>query len=82
MEYSGNTLKNMRKEAGYTQQQLADRIGISRETVVAIENSSPSKVGNIKMIVISRWWKVCKSKTTESTRTSFKSTINKFFNNI
>ncbi len=32
-----NTLKQMRKEQGWSQQDLAERLGISRQSVIAIE---------------------------------------------
>jgi putative transcriptional regulator len=40
----GNRLAKLRKERGLTQQQLADKVGASRQTIVAIEkgNYSPS----------------------------------------
>jgi HTH-type transcriptional regulator/antitoxin HipB len=35
-KFSGAQLKALRKEAGYTQEELAYRVGISRETVPVI----------------------------------------------
>jgi putative transcriptional regulator len=39
-----NTIRELRADAGMTQQQLADRIGLTRQTVIAIEGDkySPS----------------------------------------
>jgi putative transcriptional regulator len=39
-----NTIRELRAAAGMTQQQLADRIGLTRQTVIAIEGDkySPS----------------------------------------
>lgn len=33
-----NNLRDRRAERGWTQQDLADRLGVSRQTVVAVEN--------------------------------------------
>lgn len=33
-----NRLREFRSEAGLTQEQLADRLGVSRQTVISIEN--------------------------------------------
>ena len=41
MKFDVEILKVMRKEAGFTQAEIAKAIGISRETVVAIEKCSP-----------------------------------------
>jgi putative transcriptional regulator len=39
-----NTVRELRADAGMTQQQLADKIGLTRQTVIAIEGDkySPS----------------------------------------
>lgn len=33
-----NALKELRKEFNLTQEQLADRVGVSRQTIISIEN--------------------------------------------
>ena len=47
--FSGKELKKLRKEAGFTQKLLAGKIGISRETVVAIENEHPKTIGSLNI---------------------------------
>lgn len=34
-----NTIKQLRKQAGLRQEDLADRLGVSRQTIIAIENN-------------------------------------------
>ena len=33
-----NEIKKLRKEAGWRQEDLADKVGVSRQTIIAIEN--------------------------------------------
>lgn len=71
-------LKNMRKEANYTQQELATRIGISRETVSAIENAKIETLNNISAEVISAWHIACRQGATSDTKTKFLSHMMKY----
>ena len=78
-KFSGAQLKALRKESGYTQEELARRIGISRETVSAIENNKPETMNNIALEVISKWWTICRQKASAQTRESFFSTVMEYF---
>jgi DNA-binding XRE family transcriptional regulator len=78
-KFSGVQLKSLRKEAGYTQGELALRVGISRETVSAIENEKTETMNSIGVEVISKWWAVCRQKASEQTRESFFSTVMDYF---
>ncbi|MGJ8682680.1 helix-turn-helix domain-containing protein [Paraglaciecola sp.] len=77
--FSGEQLKALRKESGYTQEELALRVGISRETVSAIENEKPETMNSIGVEVISKWWSICRQKASEQTRESFFSTVMDYF---
>ncbi|WP_025821370.1 helix-turn-helix transcriptional regulator [Shewanella marina] len=77
MKYSGAELREIRKKADYTQQELATRLGISRETLIKIETDSPSAV--IKMEIVNRWWQICRPKLSHHQRGSFKLSLIKFF---
>ena len=77
--FSGTQLKLLRKEAGYTQAELALRVGISRETVSAIENDKPETMDNIGVGVVNRWWSVCRQTASEKTRESFFTTVVDYF---
>ena len=78
-KFSGAQLKALRKESGYTQEELANRIGISRETVSAIENDKPETMNNIGVEVISKWWTTCRQKASAQTRESFFSSVMDYF---
>ncbi|MEP7706469.1 helix-turn-helix domain-containing protein [Paraglaciecola sp. 25GB23A] len=78
-KFSGAQLKALRKEAGYTQEELALRVGISRETVSAIENEKPETINNIGVEIISKWWSVCRQKASQQTRESFFSAVMDYF---
>lgn len=78
-KFSGAQLKALRREAGYTQEELANRIGISRETVSAIENEKPETMNNIGVEIISKWWSICRQKASQQTRESFFSTVMDYF---
>jgi len=64
-------LKALRKEAGYTQQDLALRLGVSRETVVAIEGAKRSSIDSLQLALLYKWWSVCKIKATLNTVDKF-----------
>jgi HTH-type transcriptional regulator/antitoxin HipB len=72
-------LRNMRKEAGFTQKELAARIGISRETVSAIETGKPETLNSIEAEVISTWHIICRQGVTPDTGIEFLSHIIKYF---
>jgi HTH-type transcriptional regulator/antitoxin HipB len=78
-KFSGAQLKALRKEARYTQEELALRVGISRETVSAIENEKPETINNIGVEIISKWWSVCRQKVSQQTRESFFSAVMDYF---
>ncbi len=50
-EVISNTVQELRIQKGYTQETLADKVGVSRQTVVAIErgNYTPSVLLALKL---------------------------------
>ena len=76
---SGALLRTMRKEAGLTQDQLRIRLGISRETVSAIENEKCETINSIEVEVVSKWHIVCKQRVSSDTETEFFGHLMKYF---
>jgi DNA-binding XRE family transcriptional regulator len=72
-------LKNMRLEAELTQKELAERIGISRETVSAIENEKPETINTLEAEVVAAWHVTCKQGAKSDTRMEFLGHIVKYF---
>lgn len=72
-------LRDLRKEAGFTQDELAPRIGISRETISAVENAKPETIDSLSIEMIRKWWSVCRLKAKENTRARFMDQIMLFF---
>ena len=46
-----NNLKDVRKEKGYSQQQLADEVGVSRNTISSIETGQFSPTAKLALIL-------------------------------
>lgn len=72
-------LKRMRQEAGLTQQELASRLKVSRETVSAIENCHHSAMSALSDDLREQWWKVCAAGATSETKLSFINLVTRIF---
>jgi len=46
-----NNLKEVRKEKGYSQQQLADEVGVSRNTISSIETGQFCPTAKLALII-------------------------------
>jgi HTH-type transcriptional regulator/antitoxin HipB len=78
--FSGKQLKQLRTEAGYTQKELGAQVGLSRETIVAIENEYPGSIDKLGLEVVNAWWAACRQDVSADTKKSFKKQILAFFN--
>jgi len=76
---SGLLLRELRKEAELTQHDLAARIGISRETVSAIENDKRESIQALGAEVISKWHIICAQRASAATRNKFFEHVMKYF---
>jgi len=72
-------LKRSREEAGFTQQELANRLQVSRETVSAIENCHRAAMSALSEDLREQWWKVCESGASIDTKVSFVNLITRIF---
>ena len=72
-------LRKMRQEAGFTQRELAQRLGVSRETVLAIENKRPYALNSLSMQLVKTWFAVCRQNAHCNTRERFIEGLKRFF---
>jgi HTH-type transcriptional regulator/antitoxin HipB len=77
--FSGEYLKQLRKDARLTQKQLAEHIGISRETVLAIEKEYPKTIESLSITVLRQWWETCSAQSQSPSKKTFAATLHKFF---
>ncbi len=72
-------LKKLRQESGLTQQDLAVRLDVSRETVSAIENCHHSAMTSLSDDLREKWWKICASSASTETKVSFVDLVTRIF---
>lgn len=77
-ETIGDLLKQLREEAGYTQNELAQRMNLSRYTVINIENNEPQAISALKMSTFRKWHRACRVKASTSTLDVFKKVVSKY----
>lgn len=68
----------MRREANYTQAELGQKIGISRETVSAIENERTESIQTIQVDIAEKWYRAC-ALASQKTRNSFIAMVMRYF---
>lgn len=78
-KFDGQELKKLRKCTPYTQEELAHKVGISRETVNAIENNRIETMSVINVEVILKWKSICETYLDASRKSAFKEYIMKYF---
>lgn len=72
-------LRKLRLNSGLTQQDLAFQLDISREKIVAIENCYLATMQELENEVISKWWRLCKPRAKEETKSEFRRLIDRIF---
>jgi transcriptional regulator with XRE-family HTH domain len=77
--FSGQELKQLRKDAGFTQQTLATRLKISRETISAIERDIPETINSLDIRIVQRWFKICQSSVSIDRKESFMHYVISYF---
>lgn len=78
-KFDGKMLKELRKKTPFSQLELAQILGVSRETVSAIENEKPGTIDNISIEIIRKWHEACQGYIDATTEFNFKTLITKFF---
>ena len=58
----GQKLQKLRAEVGLTQEELGNRIGLSRETICSIERSHHGTIEKVPFSIIEAWGRTCRSK--------------------
>lgn len=71
-------LQKARKAAKLTQEELARAIGVSRETVNAIENVRPSTVNSLELLTLKKWKMACSNIAGRDVVTVVSHQINEF----
>lgn len=78
--FNGEALRALRKDAGLTQEDLAFKVGLSRETVSAIENNKPGTIDSIGLEVLDKWHRICLSmQGRESADSNFMDEVFRYF---
>ncbi|TDF41699.1 XRE family transcriptional regulator [Alteromonadaceae bacterium M269] len=78
--YDPDNLRKIRKAAGYSQDELAARLGCSRKTIIHIESSRPGTIDKLAMPIVERWWTVCRQRMSNDSRLEFVQELIKYFN--
>lgn len=78
--FNPERLRNIRKEAGITQKQLGEKLGLSRETVLHIENGAPGSIDSLEIHVIKKWYNHCEDNISKPTKDDWAIYIKSFFN--
>ena len=79
-KFNPERLRNIRKEAGITQKQLGELLGLSRETVLHIENGAKGSIDTLEIHVIRSWYNACESGISQPTKDEWGEYIKSFFN--
>lgn len=64
-------LKQVRISAGYTQKELAALLGISRETISAVENNKKNTMDSFPAQKMTDWFNACASKSSQANNDMF-----------
>ena len=73
----GEKLRLIRKESGMTQVQMAERLGISRETVINIEKCHMPTIENLSLALVNKWGRICRGCISAVSRRNWQSYLKK-----
>lgn len=63
----GTKLRQLRVDSGVTQIQMAQKLGISRDTIIAIEKNVPGTIAKLSFEKVNDWGRYCRSRVARST---------------
>ena len=72
-------LKKSRKASGLTQQEMAELLQLSRETISAIENNKENTISSLPAQTIINWYNACANKMSADEKSTFIYTIMSYF---
>ena len=72
-------LRDLRKDCGLTQEQLAVRLSVTRDVISHIENCHEQQMNAMAADFELAWWRACKSAAKPETRARFRAFIDKIF---
>ena len=78
--YNGTILKKARKKTKMTQEQFAQRMGMSRQTINKIENNDQKAIEGLKLKTVQKWHTVCKSHMSQEMHNEFLGSLLNFLN--
>lgn len=73
----GEKLRQLRKESGLTQIAMAERLQVSRETVINIEKNHPPTIENLSLDIVNNWSRICRGHLSTATRRSWQDYLKK-----
>jgi HTH-type transcriptional regulator / antitoxin HipB len=78
-KFDGKLINQLRNTTPYSQIDMSELLGVSRETISAIENEKQGTIDNISIDTIRRWHEICEKYTDAETEFNFKVFITKYF---
>ena len=64
-------LRQLRREAGLYQKDLAEQLGVSRETVLHIEKGKLSSIRSLELGLLRKWYTICCENSSPTTKKRF-----------
>ena len=75
----GQLLRQMRKEAGYSQEEMGLKVRLSRWTIGDIEKDKPEAIEALDALVIRKWKTACSHRIAMNTLTAYKDAVTRYF---
>ena len=73
--FDTTSLRQMRREANITQQELADKMDLCRETVCGIEKRRKNCMNGLRVSTLINWYGHCKDGSSAETKEQYKQAL-------